>query len=407
MFIHNFKYSLKTLFRNKSLIFWTFAFPIILGTLFNMAFSNIESSEKLDIIDIAICDELVIDETASSESNIIYDIIFDETFSILSDDENDNKLFNIRYVAEDEAVKLLDSNEISGYIIKDINPKIVVKQNGIDETILKQISDGINESVDIVSSLVSIEIDKKLNSGFSIYDIDYDSIYKDALLKYQVEFGKMINIKDISSNNLSYTMIEFYTLIAMACLYGAILGCVSINQNLANMSNKGKRVSVAPFKKWKIILSSILSSYITQLIGIAILFIYTIFVLKVDYGDNLLLTIILAAVGCLAGLSLGIFISTIIKTSDNTKTGIIISITMLCCFLSGMMGITMKYVIDKNVPIINKLNPANMIVDGFYSLYYYDTLDRYFFNLISLFVFSFILILVSFISLRRQKYDSI
>lgn len=47
MFIHNFIYSFKTLFKNKALIFWTFAFPIILGTFFNMAFSNIENSEKL------------------------------------------------------------------------------------------------------------------------------------------------------------------------------------------------------------------------------------------------------------------------------------------------------------------------------------------------------------------------
>ena len=56
MFIHNFIYSFKTLFKNKALIFSTFAFPIILGTFFYMAFSNIESSEKLDIIDIAIID---------------------------------------------------------------------------------------------------------------------------------------------------------------------------------------------------------------------------------------------------------------------------------------------------------------------------------------------------------------
>ena len=54
MFTHNFKYTLKTLLKNRMLIFWTFAFPIILGTLFNMAFSNIENSEKLDIINIAI-----------------------------------------------------------------------------------------------------------------------------------------------------------------------------------------------------------------------------------------------------------------------------------------------------------------------------------------------------------------
>ena len=56
MFIHNLKYSLKTLLKNKMLIFWTFAFPIILGTFFKLAFSNIENSEKLDIIDIAIVD---------------------------------------------------------------------------------------------------------------------------------------------------------------------------------------------------------------------------------------------------------------------------------------------------------------------------------------------------------------
>lgn len=80
---------------------------------------------------------------------------------------------------------------------------------------------------------------------------------------------------------------------------------------------------------------------------------------------------------------------------------------MFGCFLSGMMGITMKYIVDKNVPILNKINPANMITDGFYSLYYYDTLDRFYFNLGSLLVFSCIMILVSYISLRRQKYDSI
>jgi ABC-2 type transport system permease protein len=80
---------------------------------------------------------------------------------------------------------------------------------------------------------------------------------------------------------------------------------------------------------------------------------------------------------------------------------------MFFSFLSGMMGITMKYVIDKNIPIINKINPAAMITDGFYSLYYYDTLNRYFFNVISLVVFSSVLLGISSIVLRRQKYDAI
>ena len=63
--------------------------------------------------------------------------------------------------------------------------------------------------------------------------------------------------------------------------------------------------------------------------------------------------------------------------------------------------------IDKNIPIINKLNPASMITDGFYSLYYYDTYDRFYFNLISLLIFAFVMIGISIFRLRRQKYDSI
>ena len=100
-------------------------------------------------------------------------------------------------------------------------------------------------------------------------------------------------------------------------------------------------------------------------------------------------------------------VSLLFKTNENAKTGILISVTMLFSFLSGMMGITMKYVIDKNIPIINKLNPVNMITDGLYSLYYYDTYNRYYFNLISLLIFSFVLIFISYLILRRQKYDSI
>ena len=57
MFIHNLKYTIQTLFKNKILIFWTFAFPIILGIFFNMAFSNIEKDEQLKVFDIAVVND--------------------------------------------------------------------------------------------------------------------------------------------------------------------------------------------------------------------------------------------------------------------------------------------------------------------------------------------------------------
>lgn len=397
MFIHNFKYALKTLLKNKMLIFWTFAFPIILGTFFKMAFSNIEKNEKLDIIDIAIVNNSEFKENET----------FKKSFEKLSDENDDERVFNTKYVTEDEARKLLENEEISGYLIFNDTPKVIVTSSGINETVLKYVTEEILQSEELVKNVIEHKIKEQVKNGtieFNSFDVFIENIQKEAL---EMLKDDNVNIENVSNKNLSYTMIEYYTLIAMACLYGGILGMVVINQNLPNMSNNGKRVAISPTSKGKVILSSVLASYITQLFGLFLLFIYTIFVLKVDYGNNLLYVILLALVGSLSGLSLGVFIASVFKTNENLKTGIVISITMFGCFLSGMMGVTMKYIVDKNIPILNKLNPASMITDGLYSLYYYDTLDRYYFNVVSLLVFSLILIGISIISLRRQKYDSI
>lgn len=391
MFGHNYKYILKTLFKNKSLIFWTFAFPIILGTFFFLAFSDIENSEKLQIIDIAIV----------NNENYLNDEVLTETFTKLSE-KDDNQVFNIEYTSEAKAKKLLADDNITGYLIVLDDLKVVIKQNGINATVFKYIVEEIVVAKQLVNDIVDKEISKEITNGN--YNLDYEYLYNNIIEKVNNEKA---NLKDISSSNLSYITIEYYTLIAMSCLYGAMLGMYAINNSLANMSTKGMRVSVSPLKKTKLLLSSILASYTTQLIGLALLFLFTIFVIKVDYGDNIGLILLLSIIGSLSGLSFGVMIGTVFKTSENAKIGIIIAFTMLGSFLSGMMGVSMKYIIDKNVPLVNQLNPANMITDGFYGLYYYTSLNRYFINILSLILFIIITIFVSVLVLRRQKYDSL
>ena len=394
MFFHNLKYSLKILFRNRMLIFWTFAFPIILGTLFNLAFSNIENSEQLKIIDIGI-----VDDEDFQENEVFKSAIID-----LSDKDNPDRLFKTKFFpSENEANEKLENGDIVGFLKFDGDKaSILVLENGINQTIFKYVTEEILQTADSVENIVQNEVQEEIKKGN--YNISYDEINNRV---NEILEENDANLKNISKSNLSYTMIEFYTLIAMACLYGGNFSMTSINQNLANMSNKGKRIAVSSIKKSETILSSLFASYLVQLIGIALLFIYTIFVLKVDYGDKIGLIILLSMVGSLAGLTLGMFTGVIFKTNENAKVGILIGFTMLGCYFSGMMGITMKYIIDKNVPILSKINPASQITDGFYSLYYYDTLNRFWGNITALLIFAFVLTFVSFFSLRRQKYDSI
>lgn len=393
MFWHNFKYTLKTLLKNKSLIFWTFAFPILLATLYNMAFSNIEKSEKLSIIDIAIV----------SSDEFENNVFVKSALSELSDEISKNQLFNITYTTLENSKKLLEDDKISGYLTFDSDDvNIVVSKSGVDQTIIRIVIDEINSEKDIYETLINTELSQEYKNGN--YNIDYDALYKRISNKLN---NNRVIINDITRSNISYTMIEYYNLIAMAALYGGLVSMTVLNKRLANMDSVGKRVSVSPTKKDSMLMGSLFASFIIQIIGLALLFVYTIFVIKVDYGTRLPYILLLAMMGTITGLTFGVLISVMLKTHEGAKTGILISITMLWCFLSGMTGVFIKYIVDKTIPILNIVNPANMITDGLYSLYYYTSLDRYYFNIISLLTFSCLMIFISLKELRRQKYDSI
>lgn len=391
MFIHNLKYTIKTLFKNKVLIFWTFAFPIVLGLFFNMAFSNIEKDEKLQVFDIA-----VVNNNAFQKEKIYQD-------ALKKLEHGKDKLFNIKYVSQKKANKLLNNSDIKGYIIfKNDKPEVVIKENGTYQTIIKFVITEINQNKIMIENLSKKEVEDEIANGN--FSIDQEKIVDNILNKIKSE---KVELQNISNSNLSYMQIEYYTLIAMACMYGGMLGLTAINNSLANMSSKGKRISVSPNKKSVIVLSSAIGSYIVSLVGLVLLLVFLKLILKVDFGNNAFLVILLSLVGNLAGISLGVLIASIFRVSEGAKTGITIAITMFLSVLSGMMGVTLKYVIDKNILVVNLVNPNNFITDGFYSLYYYDTLSRYFRDISYLLIFIIICLTISFISLRREKYDSI
>ena len=213
---------------------------------------------------------------------------------------------------------------------------------------MKFVVDEIESNKEMINSLIQKKIE---NNKYSEIELIIGEIKSKVL-------NTSVSLKDQTKDNISYTMIEYYTLIAMTALYGGTIAIYITNLKLANMGSIGKRTAVAAIKKRSLLLSSLLASYLIQILELALLFLFTIFVLSVDYGNNLLYIIILALIGSLAGLTLGVAIATLIKASENTKTGILIAVTMFGCFLSGMMGITMKYVVDTYAPIVNLVNPA-------------------------------------------------
>ena len=382
MFFHNVKYNLKALFKNKGLIFWSFAFPIIMTTLFNMAFGNWEESEKFTSINIGIVTNEYFDNN----------IIAKNVFNSLSD--GDNKIFNITYASKDEETNLLIDKKIEGIIeYSDSHPNIIINSNSVSSTIIKSVVDEIETNNTIFSDLIK--------SG------KYASNDMEEQVNKIIERinSTTINTKDISVKKLDIAVIEYYSLLAMTCLYGGFIAMSAISNSLASASNRGKRVAISPIKKSTAILSSLCASFIVQLIGALLLLIY-INIIGVNLHTNLISLFIITILGVLAGISIGLIVSVMINKSEDTKLGIIIAISMALSVLSGMTGVSLKYVIDSKIPFINKINPAAMITDGLYAVYYENS-ARFLNNIISLIIFISLLIVISILYMRRKKYDNI
>ena len=383
MFFHNYLYRLKCNVRDKQTLFWTLIFPIVLATLFYMAFSNLSKAETFSEIKIGIVDN---DEYRQNTA-------FIKTIEAVSSTEEGSEemmLFDVNYTSKEEAAALMKDNKIEGYIYFDSGVKLVVKNTGINETIIKSFLDDFQQTSSTMTTIISQDpslIQKLLND-----------------IANRQNFLKEVPVGKADPDNV---VIYFYSLIGMACLYGSFWGLKEVAAIQANQSPQGARISMVPTHKIKVFISSLLAATTVQIGVIFVLLGYLSFVLRISFGNQLGYIILTCIVGTITGVSFGTFISAIITKGEGIKIGILIVFSNIMGFLSGMMYDKMKYIVSTKAPILAYINPLNLITDSLYTLYYYNTYARFFTNIALLCVLTGVFSLITYLVLRRQKYGSL
>ena len=372
----------KKLLRNKANTFWILCFPIILGTLFNVAFSNMANSENMEAIPVAVVCE---DDT--------YGETFQQSAEALS--EGDDAMLKATFCDEKKAMELLKEKEVTGIIYSGKTVTLSISANmsneSINQSILQAFVNEYNMVQDTLTGIIAnhpekIEaVLKELDSVFDFND--------------EVSISRKPDADPFSQ--------YFYNLLAMACLYTSMGGVLVATENQGNLSQLGMRKCLSPTHKLKSIVGELFATVTYEFVLNFIGFVYVAYVLKVDIASRLPLAILTTFMGCLTGVSLGFFIGCIGQKSQDFKQGMVFAITMPLCFLSGLMMGTMKIIIQNHCPILNKINPATIITDSFYSLAMYESYDRFIVDILSLFLFVILFIMAGFLLTRRKKYASL
>ena len=376
-----FQYSLKQLIRNRAEVFWIIFFPIILGTMFKIAFSNLSADENFQTIPVAVINE----EGSMSDAFVT---IADEL------SKGEEPFLKVLYCDEDEALRLLKNQKIDG---------IIYAGDTISLTVSSDMGNAaLNQSI--------------LQTFVEEYQMNYQAISEIAMTKPE-KLPEVLGIMEESTSynkNVSYSRGNtdtydqyFYNLIAMVCMYTGIAGCYIAIHNQANLSALGARKNISPTHKMKQITGELIANILLRFLCVLISFAYIVLVLKIDLTTRLPFAILSIFVGCMTGMTFGFFLGAIGNLSENLKIGILMSVTMVGSFLSGLMIGGMRILVETFCPIINKINPSALITDTFYSLAIYDTLDRYARNIITLIILSIFFTIGGFLMTRRKKYANI
>ncbi|MDF1495424.1 ABC transporter permease [Caproiciproducens sp. CPB-2] len=379
MFQHLFTARLKCLIRDRQMMFWTLLFPLLLATFFNMALSNLNNTEAFHPIDIAVVDN------DRYRQNKDFQSVLEEV------SQGEDRIFNLTKTDGEKAKKLLDDGKIKAYVTVGTEIGMTVRESGLSQNIVRAFLNSYSQTSSAVASIVR-------ENPASIKDGLIDAV------SARGEYTREVSGSSAEPNNvLNY----FYSLIAMSCLYGGFLGLKEVADVQADLSQRAARVNVAPVHKLKIFLYNVCAAILLHFSEMLVLLAYLYFGLKIDFGPKSLFVLLTTFAGSVLGVSFGAFVSALVKKGEGIKVAVLLAVSMAGSFLAGMMFEDMKYIVAQNAPVLSYLNPVNLLTDAFYSLYYYDVMTRYGWNMAAVCAYALLFCLGSYFMIRRQKYASL
>lgn len=385
MFLHSFKYSFKSLIRNKTLLFWSLLFTILLGTCFKIAFSGItESTENLTVIKVAVLYE------AENPP-------FEELMTALSSGEDN--LLEIKEATEEEALKMLGDGDLAAIIDVGSEGKISLRTSSSSAV------SSSNIQISIVQNII-----EQYNAKAAILEQigREDSLALPAAVQaVAVDVSGLFTEEKLSDGNMDVYIQYFFNLIAMSIIMSISFGTTVALGIQGNLSPLAARRCVSPTRKSVSALGGLCAAIVSGFLISCVNILFVRFVLDVDLGKRLPMYFVTAFAGTVMAVCIGYVIGSAGNLSENSKDAIATMFSTLGGFLSGLMILDMRMIIAEKAPIIHMINPLSIMFDSFYSLSMYDDWSRYIRSIVSMLIISALCFAAGSIMTRRQKYASL
>jgi len=376
MFLHSVKYEIRAVLRAKDFIMWLMLFPVVLGTLFKVAFGSIYANEVLfNTIPVAI-----VEEKPSELMTMLVGHLTEDEGAMLSATKTDSAT----------AEEMLFDGKVTGILTVGDEMQLTVTGRGMEQTILQEIVTrcGLYETV-IRDAIPKGE--EAVNAALEALSAEMD----------------VCREKVATDGNADPYVGYFYNLIAMVAICGSVTGLHVATDYQPNQTPLGARKNCSATPKSRMLTAGIIGSCVAQSCCMILCVTFLRFVLRIRFGGSLPLLYLTAILSGFLGVTFGFFIGSLGRMKFEVKSAIAVACSMTLCFLSGLMMGDIKGRLALHAPIVNKLNPVALMSDSYYCLNMYSDYSRYLTKVAGIAAYIVLFTVLGVLITRRKKYASI
>ena len=406
--------NLKLHLREKTQLFWLFAFPIILATMFNGMFGNIAESFELHTLDVVVVEDTAW-KTSYGAQTLIDGLSSDSSTSDANgytkvDSDGGSKLVNATKVGSAaQAERLLADGTVQGMLqVVDGRLKLSVSQStqssasdvmasssglNIPLTVLGNIVDLYNRNTDVVTEIAK-------NNPTALMDSAVTGSIGSAN-----GYTKEIQLTNFKPSG---TARYYYALLGMAALMAMSFAINAVTMTQANLSALGIRRSVSPLPKLRQLLAGFLSSWLCSFLSLTVAMLYIRFGCRISLGGREWAAVGACLVASFAASAFGTLLGALPKIPTGAKHGLCTALACILSLFSGLYGqfaMQLSDQIAQHAPVLSLINPAQQITNLFYDILYYDNFKPFFTTAGILAAMSLVCLAVATVLLRRQRYE--
>lgn len=398
---------LRILLRNPEFMVWTLAFPLIMSTIFLVMFSNLKTTGTIEAVPVAV----VVDNAWSDSqfSHVVSELSHasvTDTSSIADSNTSSTALLAPTDVAHvEEGQELLTNGSVAGVFSVDAEgtPHLITTKMDAGSGYTER-----KANVTILETIASSYVQTAALAHDELQDHP-ELATTPSIISEALSIRGHVNTISLTHSVPDETVRYYYALLAMTTLMAAMLTASAVCKAQPNVSALGARRCVAGASRASQLLGTLLGSLVVSLACLVIAFAYIRFVVGVDFQGREPLCLLALVVCALLATGLGAVVGAApLGGGTGPRLGITTGLSCFTALFAGMYGeadMALGDTIARSFPAEAWLNPARLISDVFYSLYFYESLAPFLAKLVACLGYALVLLVIAILMFRRQRHE--